>query len=119
MKLEIYGQNFKVNYRSIRYSRKRIWKAGALVQWSLEDTHILKVVGSNPSTEYWMDILNIYFFAIIVMFIFKYYNKSKRGWDGSFFKKTIWNRPHTCFNLRCSQIIQFHVNEILFDSIGE
>ena len=87
MKLEIYGQNFKVNYRSIRYSRKRIWKAGALVQWSLEDTHILKVVGSNPSTEYWMDILNIYFFAIIVMFVWKDENKWKGAGMAHFLKK--------------------------------
>ena len=37
----------------------QIW-AGALVQWLLEETHILKVVGANPSTVFWMDIFHIY-----------------------------------------------------------
>ena len=30
--------------------------AGALVQWLWEETHVPKVVGSNPRTVYWMDI---------------------------------------------------------------
>ena len=34
--------------------------AGALVRWLWEETHILKVVGSNPSTVYWMDIFHKY-----------------------------------------------------------
>ena len=32
--------------------------AGALVQWSLEETHVPKVVSSNPGTLYWMDIFS-------------------------------------------------------------
>ena len=37
------------------------WKwAGALVEWLLEESHIPKVVGSNPSHIYWMDIFHIY-----------------------------------------------------------
>ena len=34
--------------------------AGALVYWLWEETHVLKVVGSNPSPVYWMDIFHIY-----------------------------------------------------------
>ena len=34
-----------------------IW-AGALVSWLWEETHIPKVVGSNPVTVYWMDIFS-------------------------------------------------------------
>ena len=30
--------------------------AGVLVQWLWEETHIPKVVGSNPGTVHWMDI---------------------------------------------------------------
>ena len=30
--------------------------AGALVKWLWEETHIMKVVGSNPSTMYRIDI---------------------------------------------------------------
>ena len=29
---------------------------GALAQWIWEETHVLMVVGLNPSTVYWMDI---------------------------------------------------------------
>ena len=32
--------------------------AWALVLWSLEETHFLKVVGSNLSTGYWVDIFS-------------------------------------------------------------
>ena len=32
--------------------------AGALVYWLCEATHVLKVVGSNPGTIYWMDIFS-------------------------------------------------------------
>ena len=30
-----------------------------------EETHALKVVGSNPSTVYWMDIFNIFIVKIV------------------------------------------------------
>ena len=45
-------------------SLDKIWKvwAGALVQWLWEETHIPKVVGSNPSAGYWMDMT---FFTLI------------------------------------------------------
>ena len=32
---------------------------GALVLWLWAETHVLKIVGSNPSTIYWMDIFHI------------------------------------------------------------
>ena len=34
--------------------------AGALVLWLWEETHVPKVVGSNPGTVYWMDIYSHY-----------------------------------------------------------
>ena len=33
--------------------------AGALVKWLWVTTHVRKVVGSNPSAIYWMDIFHI------------------------------------------------------------
>ena len=33
--------------------------AGALVLWLWEETHIPKVMGSNPGTVYWMNIFHI------------------------------------------------------------
>ena len=39
------------------------------------ETHVLKVVGSNPSTVYWMDILSHTFVVIIVMLVCKDVNK--------------------------------------------
>ena len=35
-------------------------RAGALVKWLWEGTHVPKVVSSNPGTVYWMDIFHIY-----------------------------------------------------------
>ena len=32
--------------------------AGALVQWLWEETHNLKVVGSNPGAVYWLYIFS-------------------------------------------------------------
>ena len=32
-----------------------VW-AGALVLWFWEETHVAKVVGSNPGAIYWMDM---------------------------------------------------------------
>ena len=46
---------------------------GSLVKWLLEETHVQKVVSSNPSIVYWMDI-----FSFIFIFSnkhFNYYNK--------------------------------------------
>ena len=37
----------------------RRW-AGVLVQWLWEETHVVKGVGSNPSTVYWMHIFHLY-----------------------------------------------------------
>ena len=44
-----------------------VW-VGALVYWVREETHILKVVVSNPNTIYWMDIFSHIFVVKIVMF---------------------------------------------------
>ena len=38
--------------RDDRESNKSFKKAGALVQWLWEETHVPKVIGSNPSTLY-------------------------------------------------------------------
>ena len=55
------------------------WKVrvGALVQWLWEETLAPKVVGSNPSTVYWMDIFSHLFVVTIVMFVWKDENKRK------------------------------------------
>ena len=44
--------------------------AGALVQWLWEETHVLKVMGSNTGTLYWMDIISqIFVVKIVMMFV--------------------------------------------------
>ena len=35
-------------------------RAGTLVQWLWEETHVPKVMGSSPSTIYWLDNFHIY-----------------------------------------------------------
>ena len=42
--------------RDDRESNKSFKKAGALVQWLWEETHVPKVIGSNPGAVYWMDM---------------------------------------------------------------
>ena len=44
-------------------------RAGALVKWLWEQTRVPKVVSSNRSTVYWMDIFHIFFVVRIVMFV--------------------------------------------------
>ena len=48
--------------------KTRKYNAGALVQWLWEETHVPKVVGSNLSTLYWMDISSHLFVGKIVTF---------------------------------------------------
>ena len=55
-------------YSTHEFKNKLLW----------EETHALKVVGSNPSTVYWMDIFNI-FIVKIVTFVWKYENKRRNG----------------------------------------
>ena len=43
------------------------FRAGALVLWLWEETHVPKVVSSNPGTIYRMDIFSHSFVAKIVM----------------------------------------------------
>ena len=43
------------------------FRAGALVLWLWEETHVPKVVSLNPSTVYWMDIFSHLFVVKIVM----------------------------------------------------
>ena len=43
------------------------------------ETHILKVVGSNPSNIYWMDIFSLICRKIVLIFLKKTENKRKRG----------------------------------------
>ena len=47
--------------------KKLIDRAGAMVSWIGEETHVPKVVGLNPSTAYWMYIFSHYLVVIIVM----------------------------------------------------
>ena len=41
----------------------------ALVYWLLEETRVPKVVGSNPSAVYWIDIFSNLFVVKFVMFV--------------------------------------------------
>ena len=43
--------------------------AGALVAWVWLTTYVQEVVGSNPSTVYWMDIFSHGFVVKIVLFV--------------------------------------------------
>ena len=45
-----------VIYHCIVFERLVTSRAGALVWWLWEETHVLMVMDSNPSTAYWMDI---------------------------------------------------------------
>ena len=62
-------------------------RAGALVQWLWEKTHVPKVVSSNPSTAYWMDIFSQLFDVKIVMCVRKEENKNKKEAGVGPFKK--------------------------------
>ena len=46
-------------------TEKAVNWAGALIQWLWEETHVPKVVFSNPNTMYWMDM----FTHLILMFV--------------------------------------------------
>ena len=39
-------------------NKLKIW-AGAVVQWFWDKTNVHRVVGSNPSTLYWMDVFKL------------------------------------------------------------
>ena len=43
--------------------------------WLWEETHVLRVVGSNPSTEYWMDIFS---HLIVTKIVWK--DENKENW---------------------------------------
>ena len=45
-----------------------VW-AGALVQWLWEETHVVKVVGSNPGTIKWMDFFSHIFVVKIKLML--------------------------------------------------
>ena len=47
----------------------------------MEETHVPKVVGSNPSTVYWMDIFSHLFVVKVVIFVWKDENKMKKRPD--------------------------------------
>ena len=56
-----------LNQKLIFYTRR--WNGltqfilfgGALVEWLRDETHVMKVVGLNPSTVYWMEKFHIIF----------------------------------------------------------
>ena len=66
-----------------------------MVLWLWEETHVLKVVGSNPSTVYWMAIFHTY---LLKFFLFEK-TKIHKKWPemAHFFKK--------CFNLFCHHAV--------------
>jgi len=59
-----------------------------------QEAHVPKVVGSNPSTIYWMDIFSHLFAVKIVMFVEKFENKQKKRPRIAhiFLKKTLGRR---------------------------
>ena len=66
------------NWRAIELLKSWL---GALVQWLWEETHVPKVVGSNPGTVYWMAIFSQHIFVLKLIFFEKTENKRKRGRD--------------------------------------
>ena len=71
-----------------------LYWAGAMVQWLLEETHVPKVMGSNPSAVYWLDIFHIYYKKNYVCQKKTKINEKRPGkvrphptpWNGSQFK---------------------------------
>ena len=55
-------------------------------KWLWEDTHVLKVVGSNPSTIYWMDIFSHLFVVEIVLLFEKMKINEKEAGHGPFLR---------------------------------
>ena len=47
------------------------FRARALVKWLWEETRVPKVISSNPSTVYWVDIFSHLFIVRIIMFFEK------------------------------------------------
>ena len=52
---------------------------GTLVQWLWQQTHVVKVMSSNPNTIYWMKFLTLICFQICNVCLEKTENKRKRG----------------------------------------
>ena len=83
----------------------------ALVEWLLEETHDLKVVGSNPSIVHRMDIFsNIFVVKIVCLFEKTKINKKRLGM--AHLKKNIDTGFATLFNTqftvkKCSIQINF------------
>ena len=70
-------------------NKEDVGRAGALVKWLWEETHVPKVVGSNPGTICWMDMT--FFHIDLLLKLYCLFggteNKRKRGRGGPFFKK--------------------------------
>ena len=67
-------------------------RAGTLVYWLWEETHVPKVVSSNPCAVYWMDVLLTYTHPFVVKFVvcvWKDQNKWKDGVFSKFFLKLV------------------------------
>ena len=59
-------------------------RAGSLVQWLSEETHVQEIVSSNPTAENWMDHFTRVFCVKIVLMFGKTGNKQKLGWEWPF-----------------------------------
>ena len=79
-------------------------RAGALVYWLWEDTHVPKVVGSNPGTVYWMDIFHIYLLWNCVVCLKRPKINQKEAGVGPFLKKQL----ATFQFLQCIHLLSFH-----------
>ena len=60
--------------------------AGTLFKWLWEETHVLKVVSSNPITIYWMQFFTLIFCKICYICLKKTENKRKRSQEWAIFK---------------------------------
>ena len=64
-----------------------------------EETCIPKVVSSNPSTIYWMDIFHI---SRIVIFVWKYENKQKEAGVAHFYKNKYFSQKQLITSRKCT-----------------
>ena len=75
-----------------------LW-AGALVQWLWEETHVPKVVGSNPGALYWMVITFFTYICCNNCNVCLKRRKRGRGWPvfkiGQYTLLRLFLQPHT------------------------
>ena len=81
-------------------AKKELQMTGALFLWLWEQTHIQKIVGSNPSTIYWTGIFLIIFCNRCIVCLKKTENTLKRGRARPIFNEEL-QEIKVAFNQRC------------------